>query len=398
MELRRDGIHAMWCAPDTCKTGFQQQRARRRSRRSGVLQRRDGSPSPPEECAQRHPPRRGARRPHGRDARARDGCWSCAERLFPGAGRSADGGQMNGTGMNLKLKRTPGIYLVGFMAPARPRSGGIWPHRLGWNFFDIDTRSRPPRRPPSPRSSTRAARPSSAASKADILRQHVRWIERGRPTVVALGRRRVRAAGESRAAGGQRRDASGSTARSKPCSGGSAQASAPAAGARPREVRRAVRRARARCLRAAPIPRRHRERRSRSAVDAILAAPALPMSTTHAAPSRPRDLPRGAGRRRSRRRRGAPPGTRANYDRYPQHLGGGRGEGGRVHGARPPSASSDADRRRPGQRQGRPHRQTAPHRAERVRPSGARRARRGGRAPHRGDRRGRRARTTWCSA
>jgi hypothetical protein len=40
--------------------------------------------------------------------------------------------------MNLKLKRTPGIYVVGFMASGKSTIGRLLAQRLGWNFFDID--------------------------------------------------------------------------------------------------------------------------------------------------------------------------------------------------------------------------------------------------------------------
>ena len=41
--------------------------------------------------------------------------------------------------MNLKLKRTPGIYLVGFMGCGKSTVGGALAERLGWSFFDIDS-------------------------------------------------------------------------------------------------------------------------------------------------------------------------------------------------------------------------------------------------------------------
>ena len=40
--------------------------------------------------------------------------------------------------MNLKLKRTPGIYVVGFMGAGKSTVGRHLAHRLGWNFFDTD--------------------------------------------------------------------------------------------------------------------------------------------------------------------------------------------------------------------------------------------------------------------
>lgn len=89
--------------------------------------------------------------------------------------------------MNLRLKRTPGIYIVGFMASGKSTIGRALAHRLGWSFFDSDDE-------------IEAAEKCSIAEifevrgeqefrriENEIIRQHVRWIERGRPAVLALG-------------------------------------------------------------------------------------------------------------------------------------------------------------------------------------------------------------------
>lgn len=89
--------------------------------------------------------------------------------------------------MNLRLKRTPGIYIVGFMASGKSTIGRALAHRLGWSFFDSDDE-------------IEAAQKCSIADifracgeqefrriESEIIRQHVRWIERGRPSVLALG-------------------------------------------------------------------------------------------------------------------------------------------------------------------------------------------------------------------
>ncbi len=41
--------------------------------------------------------------------------------------------------MTLKLKRTPGLYLVGFMASGKTEVGRVLAEELGWKFFDMDT-------------------------------------------------------------------------------------------------------------------------------------------------------------------------------------------------------------------------------------------------------------------
>jgi len=40
--------------------------------------------------------------------------------------------------MNIKLKQTPGIYVVGFMGAGKSTVGRHLAHRVGWSFFDSD--------------------------------------------------------------------------------------------------------------------------------------------------------------------------------------------------------------------------------------------------------------------
>ena len=40
--------------------------------------------------------------------------------------------------MNLRLKRTPGIYLVGFMGSGKSTIGRLLAEKIGWPFFDLD--------------------------------------------------------------------------------------------------------------------------------------------------------------------------------------------------------------------------------------------------------------------
>lgn len=89
--------------------------------------------------------------------------------------------------MNLKLKRTPGIYLVGFMGSGKSTVGRSLAHHLGWSFFDIDAEIE--RAENMSIAEIFAARGEAEFRRieAGMVVQHVRWIERGRPAVVALG-------------------------------------------------------------------------------------------------------------------------------------------------------------------------------------------------------------------
>ena len=89
--------------------------------------------------------------------------------------------------MNLRLKQTPGLYVVGFMASGKSTIGRRLAAELGWSFFDTDDE-------------IEGAEKISIASLFDtrgeeefrrieslIIGKHVSWIERGRPAVLALG-------------------------------------------------------------------------------------------------------------------------------------------------------------------------------------------------------------------
>jgi shikimate kinase len=89
--------------------------------------------------------------------------------------------------MILKLKRTPGIYLVGFMGSGKTTVGARLADELGWHFSDLDEH----------------IVKSQKASISDIfdahgevafreieraaLRERIRAVQSGRPMVLALG-------------------------------------------------------------------------------------------------------------------------------------------------------------------------------------------------------------------
>jgi shikimate kinase len=89
--------------------------------------------------------------------------------------------------MNLKLKRTPGIYLVGFMASGKSTVGRHLAHRLGWSFYDTDAEIEAAEGATIAQLFEQRGEPEFRRIEHHILRQHVGWIERGRPAVLALG-------------------------------------------------------------------------------------------------------------------------------------------------------------------------------------------------------------------
>jgi shikimate kinase len=89
--------------------------------------------------------------------------------------------------MLLKLKRTPGLYLVGFMGAGKSAIGHLLADELGWSFADVDE----------------DIEKAQGASIADIfdtrgeqefrilereaIRKRIREVECGKPLVLALG-------------------------------------------------------------------------------------------------------------------------------------------------------------------------------------------------------------------
>jgi shikimate kinase len=89
--------------------------------------------------------------------------------------------------MTLKLKRTPGLYLVGFMAAGKSTVGRALAEQLGWHFSDIDLEIE---RQQGAKISDLFLAHGEAAFRdmeTEVIRQHVDAIRAGVPAVVALG-------------------------------------------------------------------------------------------------------------------------------------------------------------------------------------------------------------------
>src|SRR5580658_4675135 len=89
--------------------------------------------------------------------------------------------------MNIRLKRTPGLYLVGFMGSGKTTIGRHLAHRLGWSFFDLDHEIEAAENAAIAEIFDMRGEPEFRRIESQMLRQHVGWIERGRPAVLALG-------------------------------------------------------------------------------------------------------------------------------------------------------------------------------------------------------------------
>jgi len=89
--------------------------------------------------------------------------------------------------MNLRLKQTPGIYLLGFMATGKSTVGRHLAHRLGWSFFDLDDEIEAAEKTTIAHIFDTRGEAEFRRIESEMLAQHVRSIERGRADVVALG-------------------------------------------------------------------------------------------------------------------------------------------------------------------------------------------------------------------
>jgi len=89
--------------------------------------------------------------------------------------------------MNIRLKRTPGLYVVGFMASGKSTIGRHLAGELGWSFFDIDEEIEHAEKTTIASIFDSRGEAEFRRIEAGVIAQHVRWIERGHPAVVALG-------------------------------------------------------------------------------------------------------------------------------------------------------------------------------------------------------------------
>ena len=89
--------------------------------------------------------------------------------------------------MILKLKRTPGIYLIGFMGSGKSTVGRALANHLGWSFIDLDAEIE--RREGATISDLFETRgePEFRGAETAALREQVQAVERARARVVSLG-------------------------------------------------------------------------------------------------------------------------------------------------------------------------------------------------------------------
>jgi shikimate kinase len=89
--------------------------------------------------------------------------------------------------MTLKLKRTPGLYLVGFMASGKTTIGRALADQIGWPFSDMDAAIEAREGKTISQIFAERGENGFRTVETEVLTKHVRAIERGQPCVIALG-------------------------------------------------------------------------------------------------------------------------------------------------------------------------------------------------------------------
>jgi shikimate kinase len=89
--------------------------------------------------------------------------------------------------MLLKLKRTPGLYLVGFMGSGKSAVGHLLAHELGWSFADVDEDIEKAQGISIAEIFDTRGEQEFRGIEREAMRKRVREVECGKPMVLALG-------------------------------------------------------------------------------------------------------------------------------------------------------------------------------------------------------------------
>ena len=89
--------------------------------------------------------------------------------------------------MHIKLKRSPGIYIAGFMGSGKSTIGRMLADHLGWDFADLDAEIEAEEKTTIAQIFEQRGEPEFRRIETAMMQKWVRKIERGAPTVIALG-------------------------------------------------------------------------------------------------------------------------------------------------------------------------------------------------------------------
>jgi shikimate kinase len=89
--------------------------------------------------------------------------------------------------MDNKLKRSPGVYLAGFMGSGKTTVARVLADRLGWDFIDLDTEIEFAEETTIAQLFETRGEPEFRRLETEALKKVMHRVERGMPSVVALG-------------------------------------------------------------------------------------------------------------------------------------------------------------------------------------------------------------------
>lgn len=89
--------------------------------------------------------------------------------------------------MDARLKRTPGLYIAGFMCSGKTTVGRKLADRVGWDFVDVDAEIERGENTTIGSIFESRGEDEFRRIETDMLRRLVRQVERGMPAVIALG-------------------------------------------------------------------------------------------------------------------------------------------------------------------------------------------------------------------
>jgi shikimate kinase len=89
--------------------------------------------------------------------------------------------------MILKLKQTPGIYLVGFMGSGKSTIGHMLANHIGWPFADLDRDIEASQGNTIPTLFETLGEPGFRQLESEALAKRTRSVKNGMPLVLALG-------------------------------------------------------------------------------------------------------------------------------------------------------------------------------------------------------------------
>jgi shikimate kinase len=89
--------------------------------------------------------------------------------------------------MDGRLKRTPGLYIAGFMGSGKTTVGKKLADRVGWDFVDVDDEIERTEQKTIESIFSSRGEPEFRKIETEALRGLVHQVERGMPAVIALG-------------------------------------------------------------------------------------------------------------------------------------------------------------------------------------------------------------------